>query len=164
MDTAGSERIATALGSQAVRLSMKEEQLSSLSRGVQSLALHQDESRNRFSSLSEPPKQRGLNLPHQSLLPSPLSPTPDQDFTYPPGRCKLFLIECDMQFKLSPQQFHADRAKVAYIISNLGGRARAWATAEWGQCLQHSPGLPGRPPQDLRPSGCRPRKGKAIVN
>ena len=49
------------------------------------------------------------------------------------GRCKSFLIECDMQFELSPHQFHADRAKVAYIISNLGGRARAWATAKWGR-------------------------------
>ena len=43
MDTAGSERIAAALGSQAVQLSMQEEQLSSFGRGVQSLALHQNE-------------------------------------------------------------------------------------------------------------------------
>jgi len=38
-----------------------------------------------------------------------------------------------MRFELSPHQFHDNRAKVAYIMSNLGGRARAGATAERGR-------------------------------
>ena len=50
-----------------------------------------------------------------------------------PGRCKTFLTECDMHFEFSPQHFLTDRAKVGFIISNLGGRAQTWATAEWGR-------------------------------
>ena len=50
-----------------------------------------------------------------------------------PGRCKTFLTECDMHFEFSPPHFLTDRAKVGFIISNLGGRAQTWATAEWGR-------------------------------
>lgn len=38
-----------------------------------------------------------------------------------------------MHFEFLPQAFPTDRAKVAFMILHLTGRARAWATAEWSQ-------------------------------
>ena len=38
-----------------------------------------------------------------------------------------------MHFELSPHVFPTDRAKIAFMISHLAGRARAWATAEWAR-------------------------------
>ena len=81
------------------------------------------------------------SAPPQPPMPAPtLPPTgsglrlaPPERYSGEPGRSKSFLIECDIQFELSPHLFSDDRAKVAYILSNLGGRAKAWATAEWGR-------------------------------
>jgi len=149
MDTAGSELLASALGSQAACLSLQEEQLSSLSRGVKGLAYSQDEFTAAVTA-----QIGGLTEQIQQLLgaskggaPEPPAPEPSPvpTFVYGPGvrlasperysgdigRCKSLLIDCDMHFELSPYQFHTDRAKVAYIISHLAGRAKAWATAEW---------------------------------
>ncbi len=36
-----------------------------------------------------------------------------------------------MVFSLQPQTYAADRARIAYVISLLTGRARGWATAAW---------------------------------
>ena len=36
-----------------------------------------------------------------------------------------------MHFELSSRHLLTDRAKVAYIISHLSGRAEAWAVTEW---------------------------------
>ncbi|KAK7913158.1 hypothetical protein WMY93_013369 [Mugilogobius chulae] len=47
------------------------------------------------------------------------------------GDCRPFLSQCELHFEFQPASFPSDRAKVAYIISYLSGRARAWATAEW---------------------------------
>lgn len=49
------------------------------------------------------------------------------------GQCKAFLIDCSIHFECTPQAFITDRAKIAFIISHLSGRARAWVTAEWAR-------------------------------
>lgn len=36
-------------------------------------------------------------------------------------------------FELTPHAFPTDRSKVAFIISHLTGRAKAWDSAEWGR-------------------------------
>lgn len=48
-----------------------------------------------------------------------------------PGTCRSFLTLCSLTFDLQPSSFPNDRSRVAYIITNLTGRAREWATAEW---------------------------------
>ena len=48
-----------------------------------------------------------------------------------PGTCRSFLTLCSLTFELQPSSFTSERSRVAYIITNLAGRAREWATAEW---------------------------------
>ena len=38
-----------------------------------------------------------------------------------------------MHYEFSPHVFPTDRTKIAFMISHLVGRARAWATAEWAR-------------------------------
>ena len=48
-----------------------------------------------------------------------------------PGSCRPFLTQCSLAFELQPSAFPSDRARVAYVISLLTGRAKEWGTAEW---------------------------------
>uniref|UniRef100_A0A3P9K7H2 ribonuclease H n=1 Tax=Oryzias latipes TaxID=8090 RepID=A0A3P9K7H2_ORYLA len=47
--------------------------------------------------------------------------------------CKNFLTDCSIHFEHSPHAFVSDRARIAFMISHLSGRARAWAMAEWAR-------------------------------
>ena len=49
------------------------------------------------------------------------------------GKCKHFLTQCTIAFQLQPRFFPNDRAKVAYIVSLLTGKALAWASPAWDQ-------------------------------
>ncbi len=61
-------------------------------------------------------------------LPSPLCPT---SFSGEAVTCNGFLLQCSLYFKLQSHQFTTERAKVAFIISLLTGRALQWAEALW---------------------------------
>uniref|UniRef100_A0A3P9HNI2 DUF4939 domain-containing protein n=1 Tax=Oryzias latipes TaxID=8090 RepID=A0A3P9HNI2_ORYLA len=65
----------------------------------------------------------------QPLTPHPLHPSPR--FSGDSGDCRAFVTQCELHFELQAASFPTDRAKVAFIISHLTGRAGAWATAEW---------------------------------
>ncbi|MPV02325.1 hypothetical protein FVA96_24315, partial [Escherichia coli] len=49
------------------------------------------------------------------------------------GQSRSFIIECEMHFEHSPMHFPTERSKVAFMMSHLTGRAKAWATAEWAR-------------------------------
>lgn len=46
-----------------------------------------------------------------------------------PTECKAFLTQCEVVFSLQPSTYAEDRAKVAFVISLLSGRASDWTTA-----------------------------------
>ncbi len=57
-----------------------------------------------------------------------------------PTECRAFLTQCEVVFSLQPQTYAVDRARTAYVISLLTGRARGWATAVWeaqASCCGH---------------------------
>ena len=68
-------------------------------------------------------------LPH----PVPLHLSKPAIFSGDSGDCTAFLTQCELHFELQVAAFPSERAKVAYIISHLTGRAEAWATAEWSR-------------------------------
>ena len=49
------------------------------------------------------------------------------------GLCKTFLIDCSIHYELNPHAFPSNRSKIAFMISHLTGRAKAWASAEWAR-------------------------------
>ena len=70
----------------------------------------------------------------------PRLPAPER-YDGSPGGCRAFLTQCQLIFELQPQTFPTDAARVAYIITQLTGRARSWATATWHagrSCLRTS--------------------------
>ncbi|KAL1256462.1 hypothetical protein QQF64_012007 [Cirrhinus molitorella] len=72
-------------------------------------------------------------LPDSRVL-SPLAEPclpPPQHFSGDPSACDGFLTQCSLTFELQPSSFPSDRAKIAYVISLLSGKALVWATAVW---------------------------------
>uniref|UniRef100_A0AAQ4QF93 Retrotransposon gag domain-containing protein n=1 Tax=Gasterosteus aculeatus aculeatus TaxID=481459 RepID=A0AAQ4QF93_GASAC len=49
------------------------------------------------------------------------------------GGSRSFLTESEVHFEHSPSHFPTERSKVAFIMSHLTRRAKAWATAEWAR-------------------------------
>ncbi|XP_016429746.1 solute carrier family 35 member F4-like [Sinocyclocheilus rhinocerous] len=45
--------------------------------------------------------------------------------------CGGFLLQCSLYFEMQSQAFPNDRAKVAFMISHLAGRALHWAQSMW---------------------------------
>ncbi|CAL9698545.1 unnamed protein product [Knipowitschia caucasica] len=76
---------------------------------------------------SAPPEPTAMATPGSSHM--RLS-NPER-FSGETGDCWPFLSQCELHFEFQQACFPSDRAKIAYIISYLTGRARAWATAEW---------------------------------
>ncbi|KAK3515731.1 hypothetical protein QTP70_030176, partial [Hemibagrus guttatus] len=72
-------------------------------------------------------------------LPSPQVPAPrvepclapPQRFSEDPSACRGFLTKCSLTFELQPSSFPSDRAKLAYVITLLSGKALTWATLLW---------------------------------
>lgn len=75
---------------------------------------------NRVGSLGN----ASPSLPNSSLSPPP-------PFSGEPSACRGFLTQCSLIFELQPAHFPTERAKVAYIITRLKGKALDWATALW---------------------------------
>ncbi|KAM9729681.1 uncharacterized protein ACNS7B_017152 [Menidia menidia] len=78
----------------------------------------------------------------QASPPTPVSPpvsrSPPEPRLAPPGffggdpeQCRAFLTQCEICFELQPSCFPTDRARVAYVISLLEGKARLWGASEW---------------------------------
>ncbi len=47
--------------------------------------------------------------------------------------CNGFLLQCSLTFEMQPHLFPTERAKIAFIISLLYGKALQWAETIWGQ-------------------------------
>lgn len=47
------------------------------------------------------------------------------------GECSGFLLQCELYMEMQASQFTSERAKIAFIISLLTGRALLWARALW---------------------------------
>ena len=67
----------------------------------------------------------------------PLPPTPSSGIHEPrlppperydgsPGECRTFLTQCQLIFSLQPSSFPTDATRVAYIVTQLTGKAKNW--------------------------------------
>ena len=64
--------------------------------------------------------------PHrQPRLPAP------QRYDGKQGECRDFLTQCRLTFELQPATYTTDRTRIAYVITLLVDKARAWATSVW---------------------------------
>ena len=88
----------------------------------------------------------------------PRLPTPER-YDGSPWGCRSFLTQCQLIFDLQPQTFPTDAAHVAYIVTQLTGRARRWGTAMWQAdrpCLWTSGEFMAEMQRSVRPLCHRP--------
>ena len=69
-------------------------------------------------------------LPQPRMFSEPRVGAPER-YNGNPELCGPFLTSCSLLFSLQPYTFATEEARVAYVISNLTGRALLWGTAEW---------------------------------
>lgn len=83
-----------------------------------------------------------VNQLRQSLFPPGAASSPElpagpmalpAPFSGAAENCSGFLLQCTLLFEMQPQRFPTDRAKIAFIISLLSGRALLWAKTIWEQ-------------------------------
>uniref|UniRef100_A0A3Q3AU88 ribonuclease H n=1 Tax=Kryptolebias marmoratus TaxID=37003 RepID=A0A3Q3AU88_KRYMA len=58
---------------------------------------------------------------------------PPEAFGGESSQCRPFLTQCEIHFELQPSSFPSERARVAFVISLLTGKAKIWGAAEWQQ-------------------------------
>ena len=84
---------------------------------------------------SAPPPTAPSPVIHEPRLPPP------ERYDGSPGVCRSFLTQCQLISSLQSISFPTDAARVAYIITQLTGKAKKWGTAAWSAelpCTQSS--------------------------
>ncbi len=67
----------------------------------------------------------------ESLQPPPVTSSASACPMAKPVTCSGFLLQCSLYFEMQPHQFVSYRAKIAFIMSLLSGRALQWAESIW---------------------------------
>uniref|UniRef100_A0A3B4YG34 CCHC-type domain-containing protein n=1 Tax=Seriola lalandi dorsalis TaxID=1841481 RepID=A0A3B4YG34_SERLL len=155
VNPADPEAVRAALAASAQHINRQDERIKLVCRKLSELQAQQEEMMTSFSSQVERLSRRQNEPPEWSPStvpgPAPSLPPLGAAVTAKPGNrsapllsqlnrfsgelgdCKTFLAQCEIHFELQPDAFPTDRARIAYIITHLKGRAEAWATAEWGR-------------------------------
>ena len=136
MDSAEAKQLSEVLRAQEARLTRQEEFQTAMAANMGQLS----------SQLQEILGHLGQSSPAAPPPPTPVFPeanthsggascklAPPAQYGGEPGMCKTFLIDCSIHFELRPHAFPSERAKVAFMLSYLTGRAKAWASAEWSR-------------------------------
>lgn len=93
--------------------------------------LLQELQQNVSALLARSPPSTG-STPASTPQTEPRLPAPER-YDGNPKDCRGFLNQCSLTFELQPTSFPSDRSRIAYIITLLTGKARAWATSIWEQ-------------------------------
>ena len=159
MDSADSDSLRAALQAQGRKLHQTEEQYNTLRLEMQGMMDRQERVHSQVGLLTNQFQQLMERLdvivaPRAVLNPAPAAaaaavvlPTAPstapstasprlsrpEKFSGDSGDCRPFLVQCGLQFEVNAPSFQTERAKVAYIMSHLSGRAEKWATAEWAR-------------------------------
>lgn len=126
MDPADEMPVRAAVEIQGTMLGRHEEELAVAHQAVKSLAAQVADLSARVLHLH----QESSMSHDRHLLPEPRINNPSC-YAGEPTECRAFLIQCEVVFSLQPQTYAEDRARIAYVLSLLTGRAREWGTSVW---------------------------------
>ncbi|KAM9421437.1 uncharacterized protein ACWYII_021537 [Salvelinus alpinus] len=126
MDPATTDSLNTAVKFQGAMLGRHEQELSAARHAVETLAVQVSDLSGQFQSLRLVPPATSWS----SESPEPRVNNPPC-YSGQPTECRSFLTQCDIVFSLQPNTYSRERARIAYVISLLTGRAREWGTAIW---------------------------------
>lgn len=140
MDSANMDAIRSAIQSLGKRLREQEDKSEEVLQTLTRISSNQEalvESvREQFQRLISSPGSAS-DSPAALAATAPAVPAPSAQlgaparFTGESGDCRSFLTQCEIHFEQHAPFFPTERAKVAYAVSHLAGRAESWATAEW---------------------------------
>ena len=136
MDSAEAERVSEVLRTQEVRLVCQEEFQTAMAAHMGQLSAQLQDLLGQVTwpgPAAPPPTTNAPPAPPTSISGASYKLGPPAQYTGEPGLCRVFLIDCSIHFELTPHAFPTDRSKIAFMILHLGGRAKAWASAEWGR-------------------------------
>lgn len=126
MDPAGEDYVRSALAHQGALIGHHASQLSTTSQEVDSLTTQMANLSGQVQAIQQ--EIRAPFLTHSNPEPHANNPPPyDGD----PNSCQAFLSQCSLVFALQPCRYATEKTKVAYVITLLTGKARAWGTAMW---------------------------------
>jgi len=126
MDPASPDHLQSAVEIQGAMLGRHEEELSAARHAVETLAAQvSDLSRQVHQLRLDPPTFSGTSEVSEPRVNNP------PFYAGEPTECRPFLTQCDVVFSLQPNTYSRNRARIAYVISLLTGRAREWGTAVW---------------------------------
>ena len=126
MDSASGSPFQTAVEHQGVLLGKHEEDISATRHAVGSLAAQMSELSSQVHNLRLQPS--ASQCPPVQTEPRINNPPA---YSGEPTQCRAFLTQCEVVFSLQPFTYAKERAKVAFVLSLLHGRAREWGTANW---------------------------------
>ncbi|KAM9400460.1 uncharacterized protein ACWYII_030383 [Salvelinus alpinus] len=126
MDPATTDSLYTTVKFQGAMLGRHEQELSAARHAVETLAAQVSDLSGQFQSLRLVPQATSWS----SESPEPRVNNPPC-YSGQPTECRSFLTQCDIVFSLQPNTYSGERARIAYVISLLTGRAREWGTAIW---------------------------------
>jgi len=113
------------------RMDSQERNLNDTGRAVQALVTQVSELTQQLQLLRAPTAPPIPPAPSEApSQPEPRLPIPES-YSGEPNYCRAFLTRCDMHFSLQPRTFANERAKVAFVLTLLTGRAALWGTAVW---------------------------------
>uniref|UniRef100_A0A3Q3WEJ8 DUF4939 domain-containing protein n=1 Tax=Mola mola TaxID=94237 RepID=A0A3Q3WEJ8_MOLML len=85
------------------------------------------------SSIARKHSEAAAEAPASSVSLHSLHLSSPERFSGESGDCRPFISQGELHFEFNAASFSSDRAKIVFIISQLTGRARSWATAEWSR-------------------------------
>ena len=131
-DPAEATRISQALAAQGTLLGQHDQSLQGFDTRLRELSTSLEQVFGRLDVIAS-------RLPPSDPRPPspPVSPNPVREPSIPPparysgdlGTCSQFLHKCSLVFDQQPLSYASDRARIAYIMSLLTGKASQWAMA-----------------------------------
>lgn len=126
MDPADERPVRSAIEIQGAMLGKHEQELAAAHQAVKSLSAQVADLSARLLHLHQESA-----MSHNRQLPSEPRVNNPSCYAGEPTECRAFLIQCEVVFSLQPQTYAEDRARIAYVLSLLTGRAREWGTSVW---------------------------------
>ena len=152
MEPADQAQLRSKLGQQDAMLESQQQQLLAVMQCVQSISHQMVALSTTVQSAGATPADGTANSAVSASAGSARSRSRDPEVREPrlpaperydgaPGECRAFVTQCQLIFHLQPLTFPTDDARVAYVITQLTGRAKKWGTSAWANkrpCIRSS--------------------------
>lgn len=132
MDPADTDSLPHAISMQGLLLGKHEQLLKEVMDSIQTLAssVHQLMALVSANATASAPSEPASSVPAPVSTREPLI-RPPEHCSGELGVCSRFLLQCSLVFEQQPSLFSTNRARLAYVVNLLRGKAGEWANSLW---------------------------------